>query len=51
LATVVLSPGGSVLHWKALDVDVGSPGLLLSSADRSERLRELARLAVAVGAA
>jgi hypothetical protein len=45
LSAVVLSPGGSVLHWEALDVDVDIPGLLLSSVDRSERFRELARLA------
>lgn len=45
LSAVELSPGGSVLHWEALDVDVDLPGLLLSTVDRSQRLSELARLA------
>jgi hypothetical protein len=45
LAMVELSPGGSGLHWEALDVDLSVPGLLLSSMGRSEKLRELARLA------
>ena len=42
---VQLSPGGSGLHWEALDVDLSVPGLLLSSLGRSQQLRELARLA------
>jgi hypothetical protein len=45
LATVEVSPGGSGLHWEALDVDLSVPGLLLSSMGRTEQLRELARLA------
>ncbi|MGK2935863.1 MAG: DUF2442 domain-containing protein [Gemmatimonadaceae bacterium] len=45
LATVRISPGGSGLHWEALDVDLSVPGLLLSSVDRSEKLSELARVA------
>jgi hypothetical protein len=45
LATVRVSPGGTGLHWEALDVDLSVPGLLLSSVDRSEKLSELARVA------
>lgn len=45
LAAVELSPGGSGLHWEALDADLSVPGLLLSSIGRAERLSELARLA------
>ena len=45
LAAVEVGPGGSGLHWEALDVDLSVPGLLLSSLGRSEQLRELARLA------
>jgi hypothetical protein len=45
LALVEVSPGGIGLHWEALDVDLSVPGLLLSSLGRSERARELARLA------
>jgi hypothetical protein len=45
LGTVEVSPGGSGLHWQALDVDLSVPGLLLSSVGQSERVRELARLA------
>lgn len=45
LAAVRISPGGSGLHWEALDVDLSIAGLLLSSVDRSEKLSELARLA------
>ena len=45
LAAVEVSPGGIVLHWEALDVDVSVPGLLLSSVDQPDKARELARLA------
>ena len=45
LSTVEVSPGGSGLHWETLDVDLSVAGLLLSSVDRSEKMRELARLA------
>lgn len=45
LAAVELSPGGSGLHWDAIDADLSIPGLLLSSVERSEKLSELARLA------
>jgi hypothetical protein len=45
LSAVEVSPGGSGLHWEALDVDLSVPGLLLSTMGRSEQLRELARLA------
>jgi hypothetical protein len=45
LAAVEVSPGGSGLHWEALDVDLSVPGLLLSSLGRSDQRRELARLA------
>ncbi|HEX5438990.1 MAG TPA: DUF2442 domain-containing protein [Gemmatimonadaceae bacterium] len=45
LAAVALSPGGSGLHWEALDVDLSVPGLLLSALGRSQQLSELARLA------
>lgn len=45
LSTVEVSPGGSGLHWEALDVDLSVPGLLLSSVARSEKVRELARVA------
>jgi hypothetical protein len=45
LATVEVSPGGSALHWEALDVDLSVPGLLLSSLGRSDKMRELARVA------
>lgn len=45
LATVRISPGGTGLHWEALDVDLSVPGLLLSSLERSEKLSELARVA------
>lgn len=45
LATVEVSPGGSGLHWEALDVDLSVPGLLLSSIGRSEKVKELARVA------
>jgi hypothetical protein len=45
LGAVTLSPGGSGLHWDALDADLSVPGLLLSSIGRSDKLSELARLA------
>jgi hypothetical protein len=45
LGMVEVSPGGIGLHWEALDVDLSVPGLLVSSLGRSERARELARLA------
>jgi hypothetical protein len=45
LAAVEVSPGGSGLHWEALDVDLSVSGLLLSSLGRSDQRRELARLA------
>lgn len=45
LALVQLSPGGSALHWEELDADLSIPGLLLSSINRPEKLRELARMA------
>lgn len=45
LASVEVSPGGSGLHWEAVDVDLSVPGLLLSSLGRSDRVKELARLA------
>lgn len=45
LAAVALTPGGSGLHWEALDVDLSVPGLLLSSVGQSDKVRELARLA------
>lgn len=45
LAAVQVSPGGSGLRWAALDIDVSVPGLLLSSIGRTEKARELARLA------
>lgn len=45
LASVEVSPGGIGLHWEAIDVDLSVPGLLLSSLGRSDRTRELARLA------
>ncbi len=45
LATVVLSPGGSGLHWEELDADLSIPGLLLSSVAHSQKLSELARVA------
>jgi hypothetical protein len=45
LAAVAVTPGGSGLHWEALDVDLSVPGLLLSSVGHSEKVREFARLA------
>jgi hypothetical protein len=45
LASVELFPGGSILHWECLDVDLSVPGLLLSCLGRAEKLRELGRLA------
>lgn len=45
LAAVEVSPGGSGLHWEALDVDLSVAGLLLSSLGRAEQVRELARAA------
>lgn len=45
LAAVTVSPGGSGLHWEALDIDLSVPGLLLSSVARSDQVREFARLA------
>jgi hypothetical protein len=45
LAAVEVSPGGSGLHWEALDADLSVPGLLLSSIGRSQKLSELARIA------
>lgn len=45
LAAVVLTPGGSGLHWEELDADLSIPGLLLSSIDRSAQVIELARVA------
>ena len=45
LASVVLSPGGSALHWKMLDADLSVAGLIMSAVDPSGRRRELARLA------
>ncbi|HEY9514304.1 MAG TPA: DUF2442 domain-containing protein, partial [Gemmatimonadaceae bacterium] len=51
LADVELGPGGSGLHWEALDVDLSVPGLLLSSLGRSQKLSELARIAGQVSTA
>ena len=45
LESVTLSPGGGALHWKALDVDLSVPGLMMSAIEPVERRRELARLA------
>lgn len=45
LASVRISPGGSGLHWEALDVDLSVAGLLFSSVNHSDKLRELARVA------
>jgi len=45
LARVTVSPGGGALHWRALNVDLSVPGLLLASVGRADRTRELARLA------
>ena len=45
IAAVEVSPGGSGLHWKHLDVDLSVAGLLLSCVGRSQKLGELARLA------
>ena len=45
LAAVELSPGGSGLHWEALDVDLSVAALLLSSVGHADKARELARLA------
>ena len=45
LAAVEVSPGGSGLHWEELDVDLSVAALILSSIGRSEKMRELARLA------
>lgn len=45
LAAVELSPGGSGLHWEALDIDLSVAALLLSSIGRADKARELARLA------
>lgn len=45
LAAVEISPGGSGLHWEALDVDLSVPGLLLSTLGPADQRRELARLA------
>lgn len=45
LAAVEVSPGGSGLHWEALDIDLSVPGLLLSSLGRAQQRSELARLA------
>ena len=45
LREVAVSPGGSGLHWEALDVDLSVSGLLLASVRPAEKLRELARVA------
>jgi hypothetical protein len=45
LAMVVLSPGGSALHWEVLDADLSIPGLIMSVLGADERRTELARLA------
>lgn len=45
LREVAVSPGGSGLHWDALDVDLSVSGLLLASVRPSDKLRELARIA------
>ena len=45
LASVEVSPSGSGLHWETLDVDLSVPGLLLSSIGRSDKVKELARVA------
>jgi hypothetical protein len=45
LATVEVSPAGSGLHWETLDVDLSVPALLLSSIGRSDKMKELARVA------
>lgn len=45
LAAVEVSPGGTGLHWEALDVDLSVSGLLIASVPRPDRSRELARLA------
>jgi len=42
---VEVSPGGSGLHWEALDIDLSVPGPLLSSLGRAQQRSELARLA------
>jgi hypothetical protein len=45
LARVALSPSGGGLHWDEPDVQLSVPGLLLTSFNRSEAVRELARVA------
>jgi hypothetical protein len=45
LATVSVNASGSVLSWKALDVDLSVAGLLLAAVDPAERIRHLATLA------
>lgn len=45
LAAVELSPGGSGLHWEALDVDLSVAGLVLSSLGRLQKPRGRARAA------
>lgn len=45
LLRVELSPSGGGLHWDALDIQVSVPGLLLSSFNRAQTVRELARVA------
>lgn len=45
LKEVCVSPGGGALSWKALDVDLSVPGLLVASLGRAEQVRQLARLA------
>lgn len=45
LREVAISPGGTGLHWEALDVDLSVAGLLLATVRPSDKLRELARVA------
>ena len=48
LERVTLSPSGDELFWDAQDLQVSVPGVLMASFNRTQKFRELARLAGSV---
>jgi hypothetical protein len=45
VSTVTLSSSGDTVEWAGLDIHLSVPGLLLAAFDRTQVLRELARIA------
>ena len=45
VSTVAFSSSGDTVEWTGLDIHLSVPGLLLAAFDRTQVLRELARIA------